>query len=200
MVGTDRAGAGTGDGPVSGSGTRDTRGQFRKGTSGNPKGRPKKPATERSSPFDVVVDRELTITRNGQPRTITMEEALQHRTYQDALAGKRMAEREVLKWIEKREDWYRRHASDTSRDKVEFKMSPSPDNAKEALEVLGIVSRDERFDETDTYAPRQLLEPWAVQAAFDRRRGVAPLTDTEVASIRRCTRNPDTLRWPKERS
>ena len=185
---------------MSGSGKHGADGRFQKGQSGNPKGRPRKPATQRSSPFDVVVDRELTITRNGQPRTITMEEALQHRTYQDALAGKRMAEREVLKWIEKREDWCRRHAPDTSRDKVEFKMSPSPDNAKEALEVLGIVSRDERFDDTDAYAPRQLLEPWAVQAAFDRRRGVAPLTDTEVASIRRCTRNPDTLRWPKERS
>jgi hypothetical protein len=32
-----------------------------------------------------------------------MEEALQHRIYQDALAGKGMAQRQVMKWIAKRE-------------------------------------------------------------------------------------------------
>ena len=43
-----------------------------------------------------------------------------------------------------------------------------------------------------------LLEPWAVQAALRRRRGGNRLTDRERDEIRRCTRDPDGLRWPKE--
>ena len=42
-----------------------------------------------------------------------------------------------------------------------------------------------------------LLEPWAVQAALSRRRGGRKLRDKDVAEIRRCTRDPDSLRWPK---
>ena len=36
---------------------------------------------------------------------MTVEEALQHRTYQDAIAGSRSARREVLKMIAKREQY-----------------------------------------------------------------------------------------------
>jgi len=179
------------------SGKRDNGGQFAKGRSGNPKGRPKKPPPPRSSAFDVVVDRTLTVTRNGVPQEITMEEALQHRTYQDALAGKRLAERQVLKWIEQREAWYANHAARSTRRTIAFQHSPSPDNAKPALDLLGIVSRNERFDDTDEYWPRQLLEPWAVQAALDRRRSLAPLSESDVRGILRCTRDADSLNWPK---
>lgn len=182
---------------MSEAGKPENRGRFGKGVSGNPKGRPKKELPPRSSPFDVIVDRTLSVTRNGVAREITMEEALQHRTFQDALAGKRQAERQVLKWIEKREAWYAKQPARTKSRKVEVKNSPSPDNAKEALEFLGIVSRDTRFDETDPYYPRQLLEPWAVQAALDRRRSLEPLKDGEVRDILRSTSDAERLRWPR---
>ena len=42
-----------------------------------------------------------------------------------------------------------------------------------------------------------LLEPWAVQAALHRRRGGNRLTDRERDEIRRCIRDPDSLRWPR---
>lgn len=42
-----------------------------------------------------------------------------------------------------------------------------------------------------------LLELWAAQAALRRRRGGNRLTDTERDEIRRCTRDPDRLRWPR---
>ena len=45
----------------------------------------------------------LTVTQGGVAREVTAEEALQHRTYQDAIAGSRAAQREVLKMIAKRE-------------------------------------------------------------------------------------------------
>lgn len=172
-------------------------GQFPKGRSGNPKGRPGKTPPPRSSAFDVVVERTLTVTRNGVTQDITMDEALQHRVYQDALDGKRLAIRQVVKWIVKREAWYARHAPKDRWGRVSLKHSPDPENARHALELLGIVSRDETFDETDPYWPRHLLEPWAVQAALDRRRGATAISEGEVNEIRRSTRDFDTLRWPR---
>ena len=55
------------------------------------------------------MDKTLTVAHHGGTREITMEEALQQRTYRDALAGKRMAAREVVKWIMKREAWLAEH-------------------------------------------------------------------------------------------
>jgi hypothetical protein len=55
------------------------------------------------------VEKTLTVTDRTGTREITMEEALQQQTYQRALAGVRMAVREVLKWIAVRDEWLVRH-------------------------------------------------------------------------------------------
>lgn len=181
----------TGNGSPSG-------GRFKAGKSGNPKGRPRKPVEMRASAFDVVIDRTLTITRNGQAREVTMEEALQHRTYQDAIAGKRMAQREVLKWIRKREAWMAAQDARKASRPIEVKQSPDPMNALDALLILGIATPDDgpsKYGLNDEYR-RALLEPWAVQAALDRRRSATPLTEKERAEILRCTRDRTALRWP----
>jgi hypothetical protein len=72
------------------SGTTSNRGWFRKGRSGNPGGRPTASRASQASAFDVVVERTLTVAHRGGTREITMEEALQQRTYRDAVAGKRI--------------------------------------------------------------------------------------------------------------
>ena len=78
--------------------------RFKKGQSGNPTGRPKrKPGAESPSAFDIIVDKTLTVIRNGAPCELTVAEALQHKTYQDALAGNRPARRAILKMVAKRE-------------------------------------------------------------------------------------------------
>ena len=80
-------------------------GQFQKGHSGNPNGRPRKPVAVpevRRSAFDIVLEKRVTITEGGRERELSVEEALQMRTYKNALDGNRAAQREVLKWIEKR--------------------------------------------------------------------------------------------------
>ena len=73
------------------SGATPNRGWFRKGRSGNPGGRPTALRPSQASAFDIVVEKTLTVAHHGGTREITMEEALQQRTYRDALAGKRMA-------------------------------------------------------------------------------------------------------------
>ena len=76
----------------------DTR--FQKGRSGNPKGRPPKPRRPNVSAFEIVLDKRLTAPMGGKERELTVEEVLQQQTLRDALAGKRMAIRKVLKMIE----------------------------------------------------------------------------------------------------
>ena len=172
-------------------------GQFRKGQSGNPNGRPKSAKDPHTSVFDVVTDKTLTVTRNGRPRDITMEEALQHRTYQDAVKGNRPALREVLKWIDRREKYYASNSKRKPPKPSSLRFSPDPDNADAALLLLGITAPDPRCQDIDADREQMLLEPWAVQAALSRRRGGRKLRDKDVAEIRRCTRDPDSLRWPK---
>jgi hypothetical protein len=135
------------------------------------------------------------VTHHGAKREIMVEEALQQRTYRDAVAGKSMAQREVAKWIMKREAWLAKHAPKPSRRTTQLHASPDPDNADAALLLLGIAAPNP----ADIGADRAqlLLEPWAVQAALRRRRGGNRLTDSERDAIRRCTRDPDSLRWPR---
>jgi hypothetical protein len=172
-------------------------GWFRKGSSGNPRGRPTASLPSRTSAFDIVVDKTLTVTHQGAMREITMEEALQQRTYRDAVAGKLMAQREVLKWIEKREAWLAEHTPKASWQPIEQLSSPDPDNADPALLLLGLAAHNPARADIGGTRAQLLLEPWAVQAALRRRRGGNRLTERELAEIRRCTRDRDSLRWPQ---
>jgi hypothetical protein len=176
-----------------------SRGRFEPGRSGNPKGRPKKtPVEAPASAFAVIIDRTLTITRNGQAQEVSMEEALQHRTYQDAIAGKRLAQREVLRWIKKREAWLAEHTAPKAKP-IEYKISPDPKNAIMALLILGIATRDtdaaRHVPGGDPYI-RLVLEPWAVEAAKKRRRTARPSTGPEEARIARATRRGSSRKVP----
>ena len=166
--------------------------RFRKGQSGNPKGRPKaRTPNTTTSAFDVIIDRMLTVTQGGVAREVTAEEALQHRTYQDAIAGSRLAQRMVLKWIEKRERYLAARQGSKRFPPIERRIEPhDPDNADAALVLLGIATPEP----TTAWLK---LEPWAVQAALQRRRGGGRLSDKHVFDIEHCTRNPRSLRWPR---
>ncbi len=172
--------------------------RFQKGQSGNPKGRPRSQPRPAPSAFDSVIDRTLTITQGGQKRDLTIEEALQHKSYQAAIAGNRAARRDVLKMIAKREKWLASKAP--KQPGIEVLVEPDdPTNANEALLLLGIAERDTRYAvENDPYE-RLLLQPWAVQAALKRRRA-RRFSEQEISEIKRCTRDPDSISWPKRTS
>ena len=178
------------------SGREANHGQFRKGHSGNPGGRPKKTKSTANSAFDIILDKTLTISRQGLEREITVEEALQHRTYQHALAGKRMAIREVLRWILKREEWLAKNAEAITPSAVRLGVIEDPDNADEALQLLGIASRDPARDDVRAQRAHLLLEPWAVARALRRRHGAKRLTTRDLNEIHRCTRDDGNLKWP----
>jgi hypothetical protein len=175
--------------------------RFRKGQSGNPKGRPKgrknRSPEEAVSAFDSLIDRTLTVSQDGVPRELTVEEGLQHRTYQDAIAGNRSAQHGVLKMILKREKRLAARkgpANTTVKYRTEF---VNPANGDPALLILGIAGRDPVRKDWDLNREPLLLEPWAVQMALSRRSGGARLSEADIAIIKRCTRDADTLRWPR---
>ncbi len=70
-----------------GSGEPPEASRFAKGRSGNPKGRPKAEKAKTVSAFDIVIDKLLTVTQGGVTREVTIEEALQHQTYQRRSPG-----------------------------------------------------------------------------------------------------------------
>ena len=175
-------------------------GQFQKGHSGNPKGRPRKqsaPPDATRSAFEIVLEKRVTVTQAGVDQQLSVEEALQLRTYQDALAGNRAARREVLKMIAKRERAMADNGllNQRTMPSVTQKVSPDPRDADAAMCLLGIAAPNKSREEHDPGAV--LLEPWAVQAALSRRRGSKALTTKDVGDIKRCTRAPETLRWPR---
>ena len=173
-------------------------GQFQKGQSGNPKGRPRKqiplPEAARSA-WEIVRNKRVTVSQGGVDRELSAEEALQLRTYQDALAGNRAAQRVILKMIIKREKAIADRGERRSTS-VTVKMEPTePRNADAAMCLLGIAAPDPSREEDNPGA--LLLEPWAVQAALGRRRDSKALTPRDVDDIERSTRAPQTLRWPR---
>jgi len=172
--------------------SRDT--QFKPGRSGNPKGRPRKPRPNASA-FDVVFDRTLPVTQNGVEREFTVDEALELQTYQAALKGSRMAIRQVLKMIEKRE------TALAKRGKPAGQVSPirfeyDADNADEAMRILGIADLDASHDNGGYWSQHLKLTTWATQTALSRK-GRRRIDPGDVDNLNQLTINPDALRWPR---
>jgi Family of unknown function (DUF5681) len=171
--------------------------RFKKGQSGNPKGRPKSGPKFLDSAYDIITDKTITITRDGVPREATIEEALQIKTCQLALDGNKTAIREFLKMIAIREQ----ALADTHKTAsaiAEIKMTGDPDNAFDALLLLDIAVPDTRYadDPPDDEYRRLALEPWAVQMALNRR-GLGNLSQEEKDAVGRSTVDAESLVWPR---
>lgn len=176
--------------------------RFRKGESGNPQGRPKKPRPHVSA-FDIIFDQTLTVTQNGVERDLTVDEALQLQTYHAALKGSRMAIRAVLKMIAKREEALAKRAEQQAgpgqgRSKTTFVVSYGAGNADKALQILGIAA----FDATagaGYWTDRLKFTTWATQKAISRP-GRRKLSEREREDVKTITIDPHRLVWPKGRA
>ena len=167
-------------------------GRFSKGRSGNPTGRPKGADRQpKTSAFEVILAKTLTVDRNGRQVEITLDEALQHKILQDALAGNRSARREVMKMLLTRESALA--AGAPLAPPATLRVEPhDPDNANEALTLLGVAAAD-----PDYGLPRLKLQVWAVQAALNRRRRPR-LSRQDVSYVKLRTLNPEEVKWPSE--
>lgn len=166
--------------------------RFKPGQSGNPQGRPRKPRRPDISAFEIVLDKRMTATIGGKERELTVEEVLQQHTLREALAGKRMAIRKVLKMIEKREVALAKKSGVTPRSKIKVERHHCADNANEAMRILGVAEPDPGFPS------RWKIHAWAAQAALSRP-GKHKFIDKEVKNIKFFTFDSDKLRWPRGR-
>ena len=174
-------------------------GQFQKGQSGNPKGRPRKqialPEAARSA-FEIVFEKRVTVTQGGVDRELSVEEALQLRTYQDALAGNRAAQREVLKMIIKREKAMADRTDSEQCRRSPSKMEHRTQETPTPPCVFSASPPPTKAERSITRAPYS-SSPGQCKPRFGRRRGSKALTPEDVGEIKRCTRAPETLRWPR---
>ena len=172
-------------------------GRWQKGQSGNAAGRPKKRRPHVSA-FDIIFDKSLTVIQNGVERELTVEEALELKTYQAALKGSKMAVRAVLKMIEKREAALAERAPPPVHKPMAFRWEQDPRNADEAMLLLGIAVPDPKWTQPCEYGVRMNLATWAAQAALSRP-GRRKLDKKQIEEINRATLDAEQLKWPRGR-
>ena len=173
-----------------------------------PRGRSRKAkAFEVTSSFEVLLDKSLTVTQDGQAQELSAEEALQWKVYQDALDGKAMAVRKVLKMIQVRDAAIDKKAKEEAQKAEKSKRGLSGLNtcneyhsskhADNAMILLNIARFDEEREAHGRFGRRQmLLEAWAVQAALSRPGG-RRLSKQDQDTVLRQTADKHTLVWPR---
>ena len=176
---------------------RDGLGRFTAGQSGNPKGRPRKPKESKETPLEVAFGKTVQVTQGGERTEVDVDFAIDLRTLKDAMEGKARALKKVTGWVIKREKWRRAEYDKNNPSIIEHVFGDDPDNAEEALQLLGIASRDWDYDPLDTETVRLQLAPWAVNQALQRKRS-GKLSKKDISEIERCTADGAEIKWPKD--
>jgi hypothetical protein len=158
--------------------------RFRKGQSGNPKGRPR--GRSRRLPYEAVLGQEVIIRENGCERRVTAAEAFLLKLTKDGLEGDTAAARTMLDALAGL------RGSDKEIPKsVSMVISFVDPGDLLALEPLRIGTTLDPYRDT----ARMVLEPWIVEAAlacFGEKR----LTAKEQEIVVKATRTPWKVRWP----
>jgi hypothetical protein len=158
--------------------------RFRKGQSGNPKGRPRGRRTE--LPYEAVLGQEVLIRESGRERRVTAAEAFILQLTKLGLDGDSAAARAAIAAIQDI------RGTDPSDESLEIIISiVDPGSVSAAVECLRIGTKLDRYRET----ARILLEPWIVEAALARFGEKQP-TPQEQEIVLKATRTPTKVRWP----
>lgn len=160
--------------------------RFKKGQSGNPRGRPK--SKYRDIPHDAVLGQMVTIREDGRQRRVTAAEAFLLQLTQRGLVGDGAAARPLLDTIEAARA--KRGEGHNGPTKIVFNVIGSGPDA--VAEPLGIARRKYPTDEARM---RWQLNPWIVEAAL-KRMGDRRLTIEEQREVFANTRTPDKVNWP----
>jgi len=166
------------------------RGQFRKGESGNPRGRPR--GQRRTGlPFDDVLGKLVTIRADGGERRVTAAEAFMLHLTSKGLDGDGGATQLALVAIEEARAARRARTGDGRRITRIVKQIVMPGFVNDELRRLKMAVK------LDPYGAgaRMELEPWLVQAALARL-GDHVLSAEEQSAVVAATRTPGKVRWP----
>jgi len=159
--------------------------RFKKGRSGNPKGRPR--TRHRRIPFDTVLGQMVTVREDGRERRITAAEAFLLQLTQKGLAGDSAAARASLAAIEEA-----RAKRTPEKDLEVLRIIVCSFGVGSALRILGLGVKKYPLDKQRV---RWELEPWIVEAALSRF-GDRILSREEQREVWANTRTPGKVDWP----
>lgn len=162
-------------------------GRFRKGQSGNPKGRPK--GRHRLPPMEEVMGQTVTIRDGDGVREVTAEVAFLHKVQELALKGNSSAIRAYENLKGTLEAHIGRDESLPKRIAIHFIR---PGSVNTALDILHMGRFRDRYRQGRATI---VLEPWLVETALERL-GHKRLTRQEQETVWVATRSPGKVNWP----
>ncbi len=160
--------------------------RFRKGQSGNPKGRPR--GRKAGVPFEAVLGQVVTLRDDGVERRVTAAEAFLMQMAKKGLEGDSAAARQTLALLQHARD--KHLVSDGPNTFRIIRRFIDPGSVTTGLEPLGIAQKLDRYRPT----ARMVLNPWIVEKALSQLQ--TPLTRSEQEIVLRATRTPKKVKWP----
>lgn len=160
--------------------------RFKKGTSGNPKGRPR--GRHRSIPYDTLLGQMVTIREDGRTRRVTAAEAFMLQLTRKGLQGDSAAARASLAAIETAQQ----RSGPENPIKV-IRVVVMTFAIGTVLSDLGLAIKKHPLDENRI---RWELNPWIVEAALERM-GEKQLTRDEQRVVWDAVRTPHKVNWPE---
>ena len=160
--------------------------RFKKGRSGNPKGRPRN--RRREIPYDTLLGQMVTVREDGKERRITAAEAFILQLTKKGLEGDSASARASLAAIENARATRSTSGGDITTIRIQFRT----------FGLCGIVEdlgMGVLLEPTDKERVRMMLKAWIVEAALARL-GTRRLSVEEQKTVLASTRTPEKVRWP----
>lgn len=159
--------------------------RFKKGTSGNPKGRPR--GRHRSIPYDTLLGQMVTIREDGRVRRVTAAEAFMLQLTRKGLQGDSASARASLTAIEAAQQ---RAMPQDQITVIRFMMVAF--GVGTVMGKLGLAIKRHPLDKEKT---RWELNPWIIEAALERM-GSRQLNFDEQRTVWEAARTPEKVNWP----
>lgn len=160
--------------------------QFKKGQSGNPRGRPRN--RRREVPYDTLLGQMVTVREDGRERRVTAAEAFILQLTKKGLEGDSASARASLTAIENARANRPAHGVGVDSIRIHFRTF----GLCCAVEDLGI---GVLVNPTSKERVRLMLKPWIVEAALARL-GSRRLSVEEQKTVLASVRTPEKVRWP----